>query len=112
MVVPSIARDFPQETSIVYQKRPTFRVCLPNNLAVGGRHCDADYNHPEEEINYWVPLTPAFGTNAFFTESDPGKGDFHPFPRTLDVGEILRFWGNKCEHYNELNTTGMSSCNE
>ena len=91
------------EDKIIYQKSPTFRISLPNNVAVGQKHCDADYNHPEGEINFWVPLTETFDSNGFYLESEPDKGDFHPFPRTLKPGDVLRFWGNKCKHYNEIN---------
>ena len=35
---------------MIYQKWPSFRVHLPNNVAVGGWHRDADYNHPSGEI--------------------------------------------------------------
>lgn len=43
--------------NLVYQARPTLRVCFPGNKAVGDWHRDSDYNHPIEEINLWVPLT-------------------------------------------------------
>lgn len=100
-----IKKDF-GESKIIYQRAPTFRVHPPNNLAVGQMHCDNDYNHPEGEINFWVPLTEAKETSGFYAESEPGKGDFHPFSQTLYPGDILRFWGNKCRHYNEINETG------
>eukprot|EP01130_Rhizamoeba_saxonica_P016583 TRINITY_DN7691_c0_g1_i3.p1 TRINITY_DN7691_c0_g1~~TRINITY_DN7691_c0_g1_i3.p1 ORF type:complete len:230 (+),score=25.03 TRINITY_DN7691_c0_g1_i3:62-751(+) len=93
--------------SIVFQKYPSFRICLPNNRAVGQKHRDSDYGHPSYEINYWVPLTSAFGTNAFYTESEPNKGDFHSVG-PLEPGEIFRFYGNKCFHYNEINDTGQT----
>lgn len=82
------------------------RIHPPNNVAVGQMHCDADYNHPEGEINFWVPLTQSHDSSGFYVESEPQKGDFHPFSRTLVPGDILRFWGNKCRHYNEINVTG------
>mmetsp|Transcript_81002 Transcript_81002/g.121768 ORF Transcript_81002/g.121768 Transcript_81002/m.121768 type:complete len:145 (+) Transcript_81002:54-488(+) len=96
------------EDTIIYQKKPTFRISLPNNVAVGQKHCDADYNHPAGEINFWVPLTDSFASNGFYVESSPGKGDFHPFPKTLKPGDVFRFWGNQCQHYNEINTTGQT----
>ena len=39
---------------IVYQAKPTLRVQFPGNKAVGGWHRDRDYNHPIDEINFWV----------------------------------------------------------
>lgn len=91
---------------IIFQTRPTFRVHLPNNIAVGQKHRDGDYNHPAGEINFWLPFTPVHGSNGVFTESEPDKGDFHPI--TLDYGEMFRFYGNQCWHYNEVNTTGQT----
>jgi ectoine hydroxylase-related dioxygenase (phytanoyl-CoA dioxygenase family) len=91
---------------IVFQKKPTFRVQLPNNVAVGAKHRDADYNHPPSEINFWLPFTTVFDTNGMFTETAPDRGDFHPI--ALGYGECFRFYGSKCWHYNAVNTTGIS----
>lgn len=66
-----IAPLFKGEKRIIYQKKPTFRVHLPNNvgnayngtslvltsLAVGKKHRDYDYFHPPGEINFWLPFT-------------------------------------------------------
>lgn len=59
VIAPMFADDV-----VVYQKRPTFRVHLPNNTAVPsdvggspdkpGLHYDAQFNHPTGEINFWV----------------------------------------------------------
>jgi len=43
---------------VYYQRVPTFRVHLPGNLAVGEFHTDAQYHHPEDEVSFWLPLTP------------------------------------------------------
>ena len=92
---------------VVYQAMPTFRVHPPNNVAVGNKHRDGDYNHPEGEINFWVPLTKVWGNNGFWVETSPGKGDFHPVG-PLEYGEMFRFYGNRCEHYNNPNDTGST----
>lgn len=62
---------------LVYQRKPTFRIHLPNNLAVGQKHRDGDYHHPPGEINFWLPFTKVFGNNGFWVETQPDKGDFH-----------------------------------
>lgn len=62
---------------IIYQKKPSFRVHLPNNVAVGHKHRDSDYAHPPGEINFWLPFTRVWGTNGLFVETAPDKGDFH-----------------------------------
>jgi len=94
------------EKVVIFQKKPTFRVHLPNNLCVGQKHRDGDYFHPAGEINFWLPFTKVFDTNGIFVESEPEKGDFHNV--ALDYGEVFRFYGNKCWHYNEVNTTGCT----
>ena len=88
---------------IVYQKYPTFRIQLPNNLSVGGWHKDADYNHPEGEINFKVAFTDAYNTSAMWTETEPGKGDF--IPLNMKPGEVVSFNGNQCIHGNKVNKT-------
>ena len=90
----------------MYQNRPTFRVCLPGNVAVGQKHRDGDYNHPYGEINFWLPLTKVWESNGMFVESEPDKGDFAPL--CLDYGQMFRFHGNRCWHYNEVNATGAT----
>ena len=72
---------------LIYQRWPSFRVHLPNNLAVGGWHCDSDYNHPIGEVNFILALTPMFESNTTIAESEPG---------------------NKCMHGNLPNKTGVT----
>lgn len=101
---------------IVYQKRPTFRVHLPNNVAVPsdiggdpekpGLHCDAQFNHPPGEINFWVPFTDTTEDNTMWLESERHKGDFHP--AILGYGRALRFYGNQVFHYNRVNRCGKT----
>ena len=90
----------------IYQKWPTFRVHLPNNLAVGAWHTDNEYHHPEGEVNFILPLTKMFESNTVVTESEPGKRDFRQIE--LDIGQIYVFNGNKCLHGNLPNRTGKT----
>lgn len=90
----------------LYQKIPTFRVHLPGNVATGGFHRDADYNHDEAELNYLVPLTSMYGTNSVWLESAVGKRDFHPV--RMSVGEVLKFHGACLEHGSVSNDTGRT----
>jgi len=92
------------EKEIIYQKWPSFRVHLPGNVAVGGWHKDADYNHPPGEINFIVPVTSMFESNTTIAESSPGKMDFHQFEAS--PGQLIRFNGNQCLHGNLPNKTG------
>jgi hypothetical protein len=102
---------------IVVQKEPSFRINLPNNTALGkcttdtdseiiGMHCDGDYNHPPEEINFMLTITGQEETNSCYIETQPNKGDF--FPVKMDKGQFMSFYGNKCRHYNKKNITGKT----
>ncbi len=101
-----------EEEEYIVQKEPSFRIHIPNNTALGkrgdeadneqiGMHCDGDYNHPAAEINYMITVTGQEDTNSCYTESEPGKGDFHSI--NIQYGEVFRFYGNKCRHYNKKN---------
>jgi hypothetical protein len=117
-VLPLLA-DETGEAEFLVQREPSVRIHLPNNTALGrrakeaastdpttpiGMHCDADYNHPANEINFVLTVTGQEGTNSFYVETSPGKGDFVPVP--LKFGELFRFYGNRCRHYNRVNHTG------
>ena len=52
-----------------FQRIPTFRVSLPGNLAVGEFHRDTEYNHQAEEVNVWIPVTPAYASNTIMIEN-------------------------------------------
>lgn len=86
-----------------YQKFPTFRVHLRNNLAVGAFHNDAQFGHPPGEINYIIPLTDSGGTASVWVESEPGKHDFRPME--LQLGWLIEFDGNRLTHGNKVNLT-------
>ena len=91
---------------LIYQKWPSFRVHLPNNVAVGGWHKDGDYNHPTGEINFILTLTKMFESNATIAESEPGTMDFRQL--ALDPGQVVQFNGNQCIHGNLPNRTGVT----
>jgi len=99
-----------QETNrkapVAYQKEPTLRVVLPSDQPSTPLHCDADYHHPPAEVNWWLPLTSVAGTNSLHIESKPGDGDFQPV--VLEYGQVLRFYGNLCQHYTVPNTSGLT----
>lgn len=95
-----------QAAEVAYQREPTFRVVMPSGQEYGYRHCDADYHHPPAEVNWWLPVTEVFGSNTLHTESEPGKGDFSPVE--LKYGQVLRFYGNLCQHFAVPNISGKS----
>jgi len=89
--------------SIIYQRIPTFRAHLVDNLAVGEWHRDRYYNHGESEVNFWTPFTNAYDTNTIWTESKEGAEDFMPYD--VKYGEVLVFSGANLLHGNKINKT-------
>lgn len=88
--------------SVVHQVIPTFRCHTPGTgKSLGSQHTDAQYHHQPAEVNFWLPVTSCYGTNSLWSESEVGKGDFHPFVATN--GQVVRFYGNQCEHYTVAN---------
>lgn len=88
---------------IVYQKIPTFRTQLVNNLGVFEFHRDRDYSHNEEERNFFLPFTDAYSTNTIWVESEEDKGDYSPM--TVLYGQVVKWNGNSLMHGNKQNTT-------
>ena len=92
----------------LYQTWPTFRVQLPNNLAVVIKHHDSDelHKHPNGEINFVLAITEMYETSTIWFESEPRCQDFKPM--NLKKNTLFCFNGNKCDHFNKINITGKS----
>jgi len=90
----------------LYQRIPTFRVHQPDNIAVAKFHKDCDYSHTKDEINFYLPLTKAWGTNTIWVESSPGKKDYSPIE--ADIGECVMWKGATLLHGNKVNDTCKS----
>ncbi|CAE8699963.1 unnamed protein product, partial [Polarella glacialis] len=89
---------------LMYQSPPTLRCQMPSVVCMGSPHRDSDFSaHHGGEINFWMPVTRVWGSNTLHTESEPGKGDFHPLE--LSPGELVVFNGSQCLHYTEANRT-------
>lgn len=109
------------DNSFVFQRKPTFRVHLPRNKAVGEFHKDGDYGHPGGEISFFLPVTNAFGTNTIWVkrnvfENDILMGDKFGriksewlydefFPLECNYGEALIWDACHVVHGNFLNDT-------
>lgn len=91
---------------LVYQKFPTFRVHLVNNLSVGEFHRDRDYGHSANEINFWLPFVDTYATNTIWVESQEGLGDFSP--KSINYGEVYSFDGANLLHGNKINETEIT----
>jgi ectoine hydroxylase-related dioxygenase (phytanoyl-CoA dioxygenase family) len=101
-----IASTHFQDKKIIYQSKPTFRVQIPDNIAVAKWHKDKLYNHSEHEINIFLPLTEAFDTNTIWAETEEDKGDFQPM--NAKFGEYYIWNGANLNHGNKKNETGVS----
>lgn len=91
---------------ILFQKIPTFRVHQPENLAVAAYHKDSEYSHSVHEMNFFLPLTDAFGNNTIWAETEVDKGDYQPME--ANYGEMWYWSGATLRHGNKLNDTGKS----
>ncbi|EJK68691.1 hypothetical protein THAOC_10107 [Thalassiosira oceanica] len=58
-------------------------------------------------ISYHIPLTPAYGTNALYAESRPGREDWHPLA-AKSFGLGYQFDGVRCLHFNLKNETDIT----
>ena len=87
VIAPHVLEQYSgQEDTILYQFPPSLRIYPSLNKEMGRLHSDNEYGHQDGEINFWLPLTDAFGSNTLWAESEPNKGDFHPFE--LQYGQI------------------------
>ena len=69
-------------------------------------HRDAEYGHQYGEVNFWVAFVDTDDKTSLWVESQPGNGDFRPFP--VKVGEALRFWAVHKRHFSKVNETGCT----
>jgi hypothetical protein len=79
-------------------------VHLPDKVAVGTIHTDAQYHHPRGEETFWVPLTPAHDTNTVWIADD----DDVLRPANVEPGQIVQFSAVTRRHGNQVNVTGRS----
>ena len=96
---------------IVYQKIPTFRVHLPGNISVGEFHKDKHYRDEKwanqvRELNYFLPLTKAYGTNTIWAETEEDLADYREI--RADYGECVEWSATKLTHGNKQNITSVT----
>ncbi len=99
------------KTKIVVQQYPTFRICYPNNVAIGEYHKDKHYRDSNwaeqvQELNFFLPFTNAFDSNTIWVESEENKKDFSAME--CNYGECIRWDASNLTHGNKINTTGKS----
>ena len=102
---------------LVIQKTPNIRFSFPDSAAIGcdpkdpdniiGLHCDSNFGHNENEMNFIVPITRMFSTNSIFYEpvlnSQIEPIDFSCL--VLEENEFLQAYFNKLRHCNQINKT-------
>jgi hypothetical protein len=90
-----------------YQAFPKIRVLRPGDMSEGPS-CGTASGHSIGYLHFHVPMTATFGTNALYTESHPGREDWHPMvARSVGLGYL--FDGARCLHFNMENTTEYTS---
>jgi len=88
---------------IFYQTVPTFRVHQPGNKAVGEFHTDSMYGHQKAAMNFWVPLTESYGSNALYVSQTGDEAD--ATPQQVSYGSLIIFDAVGTLHGNKINTT-------
>lgn len=96
----------PQSIIYRYQAFPSINIVRPGECSADP-HCDMAEGHSIGNINYHIPLTATFGTNAVYTESRPGREDWHPLV-TKSPGLGFQFDGARCLHFNLKNETDIT----
>jgi hypothetical protein len=111
---------FPNETKLVIQKTPNIRFSFPDAAAIGcdpndpeniiGLHCDSNFGHNENEMNFIVPITKMFSTNSIFYEPtiDSQKHPIDFENLVLHKNQFLQAYFNKLKHCNRINQTGKT----
>lgn len=97
--------------SIVYQRIPNIRFHFPENIAVGEWHRDRQYrdlkwSNDVKELNFYLPLVNAYGTNTIWHETQEGLEDF----RSMDCeyGNFCQWDASNLLHGNKKNLTSIT----
>lgn len=96
----------PQGIIYRYQAFPSINIVRPGECSTDP-HCGMANGHSTGYISYHVPLTSTFGTNAVYTESRPGREDWHPLI-AKSPGLGFQFDGARCLHFNLKNETDIT----
>ena len=90
------------DEEIIYQVTPTFRLQAIDNVSVFAFHKDTEYGHSDKTINFFLPITKCYDTNALWVESG---SSFEP---GVDYGDLITFDAVNLLHGNKVNKTGKS----
>merc|ERR1719217_88045 len=101
-----LQRGKPQTIVYRYQAFPSVNIVRPGESSTDP-HCDMSQGYSIGNISYHIPLTPAYGTNALYAESRPGREDWHPLA-AKSFGLGYQFDGARCLHFNLKNETDIT----
>jgi len=111
---------FPDETKLVVQKTPNIRFSFPDSAAIGcdpndpeniiGLHCDSNFGHNENEMNFIVPVTRMYASNSIYYEPtiDSKKDPFEYENVVLNTYQFFEGYFNKLKHCNRINQTNKT----
>ena len=91
---------------LLYQKIPTFRIQVPDNISVAEFHNDKSYSHSPDEVNIFLPITEAKETYTIWSESQENLADYSPM--NADYGEYYIWDGANLKHGNKINESNIS----
>ena len=91
---------------LLYQKIPTFRIQVPDNISVAEFHNDKSYSHSPHEVNIFLPITEAKETYTIWSESQENLGDYSPM--NAEYGEYYIWDGANLKHGNKINESNIS----
>ena len=91
---------------LLYQKIPTFRIQVPDNISVAEFHNDKSYSHSPDEVNIFLPITEAKETYTIWSESQENLGDYSPM--NAEYGEYYIWDGANLKHGNKINESNTS----
>lgn len=96
------------EITYRFQAFPNFRIATPGQETVMEPVCDTSLGHSMGCLHFHVPLTPAIGSSALYTESHPGREDWHPLTaKAVGVGYL--FDGARCLQFEMENATDATA---
>ncbi|HEV2641080.1 MAG TPA: hypothetical protein VGT98_00155 [Candidatus Elarobacter sp.] len=91
---------------ITYSAHPTFRVHLAGTSTVSRWHTDAQVTGRLDQINVWLPLVDASGSNTLWVEGDYDSGDYAPV--AVRYGQALLFDGGLLRHGSVANVSPVT----
>lgn len=109
VIAPHVASNWQGDacTEVIFQAMPSLRVATPSSKPAGQRHRDGAYGHQPGQINFWMPLSSAFGNNTLWLEPE-AEGAGRSEPLEGEFGTLHRFHGHLLYHFTRPNDTPIT----